>query len=262
MPILVSRFRSVGSGLAVGGLVALLVMDLDLTSLVSYWGDRTAFLPLGAALGALVWRTRLRGALVFVSGALAALWLIVAYTPLTRWLAADLARRDTLVEADAVFVFGSRVQADGDPTAQAQSRLLRGVELVAQGRAPRLIVSEIATGARHATLARETLARLGVEGELLVVGPIRNTRDEAVAVAELFRHRGWRRVLSVTSPTHSRRASLALERQGLEVVSVPAVETLFDLESLDRREERLGALGSLLHERVGLVWYRLRGYSR
>ncbi len=256
------RGKSVGLGLAVGALAALLVLALDLTSLVSYWGDRTALIPLGALLGALVWRTRLRVLLVGVTWALASFWFVVAYTPLTRFMASGLPRADAVVNGDAVFVFGSRIQADGDPTVAALSRLVRGVELVAQGHSKRLVVSEIRTGARHEFLARKTMRELGVEGEVLVVGPIRNTREEAVALGQLFRQKGWRRVLAVTSSTHSRRAALALEREGLEVVSVPSVETAFDLETLDRREERLEALGSLLHERVGLVWYRLRGYSR
>jgi uncharacterized SAM-binding protein YcdF (DUF218 family) len=141
------------------------------------------------------------------------------------------------------------------------SRLVRGVELVAQGYASHLIVSEIRVGGRHEVLARKMLADLRVDAELHVVGPIRNTREEAVAVGEISRLMGWRRILSVTSPTHSRRAALALEREGLAVTSVPSVETRFDLETLDRREERIDALGALLHERVGLVWYRLRGYA-
>lgn len=95
-----------------------------------------------------------------------------------------------------------------------------------------------------------------------MVGPIHNTREEAVAVGRLCTQRGWTRILAVTSPTHSRRAAAALEREGVIVISVPCAETLFDLETLDRREERLAALGPLLHERVGLLWYRLRGYSR
>ena len=258
---IVERARGVGPGLAVGALGALLALELDLSSLVSYWGDRTLLFPLGALIGGLVWRTRLRTPLVIVTSVFAAIWLVVAYTPLTRWMASGLPRKDPVVDGDAVFVFASRIQEDGDPTAVAESRLLRGIELVAEGHAHRLVVSEIATSGRHERLARQTMRNLRVVGDLMVVGPIRNTRDEAVAVGSLFRQHGWRRVLAVTSPTHSRRAALALEREGLEVVSVPSAETAFDLETLDRREERIEALGSILHERVGLVWYRLRGYS-
>jgi uncharacterized SAM-binding protein YcdF (DUF218 family) len=66
----------------------------------------------------------------------------------------------------------------------------------------------------------------------------------------------------VTSPTHSRRAALALEREGVDVVSSPCRETRFDLETLDRPGERLMAFGSLIHERLGLLYYRWRGWVR
>jgi uncharacterized SAM-binding protein YcdF (DUF218 family) len=104
------------------------------------------------------------------------------------------------------------------------------------------------------------MARLRLEGDVLSVGPVRSTRDEALAVAALCRERGWRRVLVVTSPTHSRRASLALEREGVVAVSSPSVETRFDLETLDRPAERLKAFGSLTHECVGLWIYGRRGW--
>ena len=97
-------------------------------------------------------------------------------------------------------------------------------------------------------------------GEVLGVGRIRNTHDEAVAVARLFREHGWTRVLAVTSPTHTRRAALSLEKQGLVVISVPAVETRFDLERLRWPEDRRSAFSTVAHERVGLFVYRRRGW--
>jgi hypothetical protein len=38
------------------------------------------------------------------------------------------------------------------------------------------------------------------------------------------------------------------------------METRFDLETLDRADDRLIAFGSLIHERVGLWVYRRRGW--
>ena len=90
---------------------------------------------------------------------LALLWSVVAFTPLTSWLAEGLVRRDRVEAADAVFVFASRVQEDGDPTSDAMSRLLKGVELVAAGHAPRLVVSEVPPPAgAYAPLARAWVA--------------------------------------------------------------------------------------------------------
>jgi uncharacterized SAM-binding protein YcdF (DUF218 family) len=248
-------------GLAAGGLAGLVVVDLNLPSLVSYFGDRTYLAPAAAALGALLWITPLRRLAGAVVALLALLWLAVAFTPLTSWMAEGLVRRDTVDAADAVYVFASRVQEDGDPTSDAMSRLLKGVELVATGRAPRLLVSEIPRPAGpYAPLARAWIAELAPRGEVVDVGTIVNTRDEAVAVAKLCRERGWRRLLAVTSPTHTRRAAAALEKEGLFAIAVPSVETRFDLERLNWPGDRREAFAAIAHERVGLVYYRRKGW--
>ena len=129
-------------------------------------------------------------------------------------------------------------------------RLLRGVELVAGGSHGRLIVSEQPRSRPYAPVARAWAAVRGAPRRSCAVGPIRNTRDEAVAVARLCREHGWRRVLAVTSPVHTRRAGAALEQAGLEVVSVPSIETRYDLETLDRPGDAAARL-RLDHARAG-----------
>jgi uncharacterized SAM-binding protein YcdF (DUF218 family) len=250
-----------GVGLASGALAGLLTLDLDLPSLASLWGEQTFVVPAAAVLGALLWLTPLRRLVAAGVVGLALLWLVAAYTPLVPWMANGLVRRDPLRSADAVFVFGSRLQDDGDPTADAMSRLLRGVELLAEGRAKQLVVSELRPPSRqYAPLARDWTKRLAPGGEVLAVGPIDNTREEAVAVARLCREKGWQRVLAVTSPVHTLRAAASLEKEGLQVVSVPAIETRYDVERLDLPADRRRAFGSVAHERVGLLVYRRRGW--
>lgn len=249
------------TGLAVGGVAAMLARDLDLPTLVSYWGDRTPLVIAAAVALALLWATRLRPLIAGATVLLGAVWLVAAFTPLSPWLARDLPRRDREGPADAVFVLGSRLQDDGELTATAMSRLLHALELLGEGRAPRLVLSELPPPyAPYAPVARVLMARLGMKRDVLAVGPIGSTRDEAVAVARLFREQRWRRVLLVTSPLHTRRAAAAFEREGLEVVSSPATETRFDLERLDGPDQRLGAFGALLHEHVGIQVYRWRGW--
>jgi len=256
-----SRLSRLGVGLAAGSLAGLVVADLNLPSLVSYFGDRTYLVPPIALLCALLWLTPLRRLVAAAVALLALLWLVVSFTPLTPWLAQGLVRRDAVGPADAVYVFASRVQEDGDPTSDAMSRLLKGVELVAEGRAPRLLVSEIPPPAGpYAPLARAWLATFARRGEVVSVGRIRNTREEAAAVARLCRERGWARVLAVTSPTHTRRAAAALEKEGLVVSAVPSIETRFDLERLDWPGDRREAFAAVAHERIGLVYYRRKGW--
>jgi uncharacterized SAM-binding protein YcdF (DUF218 family) len=255
------RASRLGAGLTAGALAGLIVADLNLPSLVSYFGDRTYLVPTAAVLGALLWLTRASRVVGAGVALLGLLWLVVAFTPVTSRLADGLVRRDRVEAADAVFVFASRVQEDGDPTADAMSRLLKGIELVADGRAPRLVVSEVPPPAGpYAPLARAWVTAFAPQGEVVSVGRIGNTREEAVAVARLFRERGWTRVLAVTSPTHTRRAAAALEKEGLVVFAVPAVETRFDLERLHRPADRREAFAAIAHERIGLLVYRRRGW--
>jgi uncharacterized SAM-binding protein YcdF (DUF218 family) len=245
----------------VGALAGFLVIALDLPTLVSFWSDRAFAVPTGAALGALLWRTRLRPLLSGATALLGLTWLLVAYTPLARGLAAGLVRADPVAPADAVLVLSSRLQHDGQLTPEAESRLLRGVELLAEGRAPRLVITEQKPPAvPYAPAARALLRRFGMEHEVVAVGPVANTHDEAVAMARLAGERGLARVLVVSSATHTARACAAVERTGLAVVCVPAPETRFDLETQDRPLDRLELFGRVLHERVGSWVYRRRGW--
>lgn len=248
------------TGLLAGGMVGLIVLDLDLAAVASFWGDASPVVPACAVGFAVGWRSRARRLLAAGTGVAALLWLAVALTPLVDWLASDLVREDRLSSADAVFVFGSRLQDDGEPTGAAATRLLRAVELLAERRTARLVVSECVGCQPYAPLARAWVARFVPGAEVLVVGPIRNSRDEAVALAALARQRGWRRALAVTTPLHTRRACAAIEREGLEVVCVAAVETRYDLETLSRSTDRRAAFAPALHERLGLWLYRRRGW--
>lgn len=254
-------WRPSGTGLAVGGVIALLTHQLDLRVFVSYWHDDLHLVALIAAAGALLWRTRLRPIIGGTAVLLAIVFLLAAFSPLSLRLAEGLERRDPLQPADAVFVLSSQVQRDGDLTPSSMSRLLHGLELIADGYTTHLILSEIDhPRASYAVAAHRLMGHLHMNPELLVVGPVGNTRDEAVAVARLCREHGWHRILLVTSPAHSRRASAAFEHAGLEVISSPGTETRYDIENLDLPEDGVAAFGSLMHERIGLLMYKLRGW--
>lgn len=250
-----------GTGLAVGAAAGLMAGILNLPALASYWKGQVPVTLAASACGALLWRTRLRWLVASGALCLGALWLAVAFTPLCAWLASDLVRRDSPRPADGVFVLSSSLQLDGDPTPASLSRLLHGLELLGQGLAPRLVLSELRPpSASYSAFARATMSRLRLERELVSVGPVGTTRDEAVAVGELCRQRGWKRLLIVTSPVHSRRACAALEREGVAVISSPCVETEYDLERLALPNDRLQAFSAVLHERIGLWLYARRGW--
>lgn len=258
--------RGLFFGAALGFLVGLVAKDLDFAALVSFWGDRALVVLWSVAAGALLGLARFERLLIAGAAAAVSLWLVVAFTPLTQWMGEGLVRRDPLRKADAVFVLASGLQADGDLSNAAMSRLVSGLELLGRGFAQRLVLSEISiANPRYRDAACDLMDSLGLAQEILVVGPVRNTHDEAVAVSELSRDLGFERLLVVTSPSHSLRASLALEAEGVEVISAPSPETTFDYENLGgaaRGDDRVRAFGVLLHEQVGLRYYRHKGWIR
>jgi uncharacterized SAM-binding protein YcdF (DUF218 family) len=255
------RWRPGGTGLAVGAFIGLLAHELNLRAFVSLRSDDLLLVPVLAGVAALLWHTRAWIVFSATAGLLAILWLTAAFSPLSRWLSGGLVRRDALRIADAVFVLSSDIQPDGDPTSVAQARLLHGLELISQGYADRIIISELLPpSGSYAAVTRPLMDHLRLRQELAVVGPVRNTHDEAIAVTDLCRTRGWRRILLVTSPSHSRRASAAFERMGLEIVSAPCPETRFDFEGLSTPGDRLTAFSSVAHERIGLWLYHRRGW--
>lgn len=254
-----TTWKSPSVGLAMGAVTGFIAKELHFLGFVSFWEDRTLWIVLAAIIGAGLWITRLRWLVAASTIATTLLYLLVAFTPLCLWLSRDLPRRDALTSADAVYILGSDIQRDGQLTTSAMSRLLHGLELLGQDLAPRLIVGELPPPVpSYAVPAKRLIRHLNLEKEVLSVGPISRTRHEAVAVARLFREKGWRRVLLVTSPSHSRRASASFEKEGLIVVSSPSVQTEFDLERLRYPEDRIRAFGAIVHEHIGWWLYRYR----
>lgn len=225
------------------------------------------FLLLGAGLGA----RRLPLVLGF-SCAMVLLLLIVAHTPLAARMAAPLRMQASHAEiargADAVMVLGSWVQSDGALTPASMARLMRGIELVRQKRAPVLVVSEIAPPAgSYVQAARKLASGLNIPFNVQpLTGRIVNTRDEAALFVALARRKGWKRVFLVTSPTHTRRATLMFRRavqesrQNLQVLPIQAMELDADLARLTAPGERINVFKMALREWAGLWIYQRRGW--
>lgn len=258
-----SRREQTALGACLGLVCGFVARDLDLTQLVSFWGDRVILLPAGGIVGAVCLTTRLRKPFLASAAMLGVLWFAVAYGPLSRVLQRGLVRSDPLSPADAVLVLSSAFQADGEPTSVQFTRLYRGLELVKDGFAPRLIVTELpAPYARQSPWVRVMLDRFRPGIELVVLGPVRNTHDEALATLAYLQSHDLKRLIVTSSPTHTFRAAALFEGRGLKVMATPAIETRFDLQTLDGAEQRLASFGSVIHERLGIIVYRQRGWIR
>jgi len=253
------RPASLAYGAALGALVGFCVRDLDLPALVSFERPQEPLVVVASLVGALLCLTRFRRVLSAATLLLALLWCVVAFSPLSRWLSHGLTRFEVVEPADAVFVSSSGLRPGAQRMAEARSRFFYGIDLLVRDKARRLIVTESAD-IPGAAIVRQLLESAGVAPDLLEAGRAETTHEEAVVVGKLVRQRGLKLVLLVTSPIHSRRASAALEKEGVTVVSSPSPETRFDLERLPTSSARLAAFGSVIHERLGFWVYARRGW--
>jgi len=214
-------------------------------------------------VGMLLGVTRLRPLLWAAAGLVVAGWLIVGHTPLIAGPVQSLVRRDTLTPVEACVVLSSDIQMDGDLTELALQRFTHAYSVLQQGQARRLVLTNLGSRRSYGPTIREHCRKLGFEFPIEETGKVRNTHDEALAVSELCRQRGWDTVVLVSDPTHMRRAAGTFEKAGVRVLCSPCPEATYDLENLGRREkvyDRLEAFRDWVHEVIGYEVYRMRGW--
>jgi uncharacterized SAM-binding protein YcdF (DUF218 family) len=196
-----------------------------------------------------------------VAALLAAALLVLAaaaHRPALRLVGRALIVEDALAPADAVVIM-----AGGIPTREATA-----AGLYRKGWAPLVVLSNdftpdrirelIALGARRLDYqgeARLVLEKYGVPPAAIVLlaTQVKTTEGELRHVAEAARARGWRRVILVTSPHHSRRARLVWTREasvGIEALIALATEDDVAGDGWWRKRRQAEAV---LHEYLGLA---------
>ena len=181
----------------------------------------------------------------------------------------------TFPEAGAIVLLGGGVQPISSDRVYpdlnaAADRVWHAAQLYRAGKAPLIIVS----GGDRWDLALESeasatqilLTAFGVpDGAIVTEDGSRNTRENAVLVAELASGRGIRQVLLATSAWHMPRAAATFKRVGLDVIPAPTdhhgrLDTVpWSLRFLpSARALQLSTLA--FREYLGFLIYRLRGW--
>lgn len=261
-----SRISRAFEGFVCSLLIWFICDHLGLIELVPPLRGSVSLALLMALGGALLGLTRGLSVLRFGIGGFFCLWLLVAYTPLAAYLVRPLKVEDPLQAADAIVVLQAGIQADDDFGSSTLERIVHGLELIQQEDAPRLIITETPPSrdsGSHLRAASTLMKNLKVECPVFAVGPVTNTHDEAVQVAQLARNQGWSKILLVTSPTHSRRACLTFRKTRLQVISTPCRESSYDFENLASGDPsaRLRAFAEAMREIIGLRTYKSRGWA-
>jgi uncharacterized SAM-binding protein YcdF (DUF218 family) len=222
---------------------------------------------ISTAFGILIGLTRWRVVLVTAVVALCVLLLAIAYTPLIVEPSRALVRNDPMPpSADAIVVLGGGTNDDGLILPQATDRLLKGLELLNRGIAPVLVLGREADSVGNRLVTprddHERIVALvrGAGSKVVLSGVTHSTRDEAVRTAILYRARGWKRVVVVTSPLHTRRACAAFEKMGMTVSCVAAEWREVALNTMRSSEDRIRAFQSWLYEIAGTARYNQLGW--
>jgi len=216
---------------------------------------------LAGLVGAFIAQTRARILFGAVSAFVCLALLFVMYSPISALLIRQMIRSDALQRCDGVVVLHAEVNGAGELTDRARERLFHSFGLLRQDYAKELVVTQRIAPEKSPVPAIRTLMRqLRFKYPVHQVGPIENTRDEAVAAAALAKARKWKRVILISHPAHMRRAAATFEKAGLPVLCSPCPEGRYDLQQLRQPEDRLAAFRDWLHEAIGQQVYELRGW--
>lgn len=163
------------------------------------------------------------------------------------------------MKADAIYVLGGT----------AFERPLEARDLYAAGWAPIIVLTQQRADFGEVWLAEqgitfkseaqqqaELLERLGVpRGAVEIIGEQDSTADEADALLEIMRLRGWSSVIVVTSRQHTRRAGLAMRRVIGDRGRVIVRASRYDRSDVDRWWASRSTLRFTLFETQRLMAY-------
>jgi uncharacterized SAM-binding protein YcdF (DUF218 family) len=177
---------------------------------------------------------------------------------------------------DAVIVLGGGLDPDATETSGrpeyngAGDRIVRGYELLREGRARHVLISGGSLDPRpEAIIEAEVLSRQlqlwGIEpARIFIEGKSRNTRENAVESEKIIRQQGWGTLLLVTSAAHMPRAHGCFAAVGIradtflaDVRAPPGKRSPTWLP----RAAHLSASSDALRELAGRWVYRLRGWT-
>jgi uncharacterized SAM-binding protein YcdF (DUF218 family) len=203
-----------------------------------------------------VTRRRLLGIAAVIVILAVAGWAI--HEPVLRAVAGALVVEDPLADADALVVVA------GDAPFREQA----AADLFKQGWAPRVIISHPANPASVAALLEMGVRRLDIQGEsqaalirfgvpaaalVTVEQTAQITEDELALVRQEARAHGWRRLILVSSPEHTRRVKTIWYWRGSGGVEAIVRASPYGRFSRDGwwRDRRMAE--RVLHEYLGLA---------
>lgn len=258
-----SRLIRALAGLGLGAAIWLTISELGIPN-VFHINGMIGLVPFALG-GMVIFLTRLAPVVAWMEALLLVILVMVAYTPIAVGAARTLIRTDTVSSsADAVVVLSAGVTVDGFLHGQGLDRLLTGLSLVKRGVAPNLIVTrekrDVGDSSVNTGADQDRLIALADVVKFVATPLEASTHDEALAVKRIADRQGWKRIVLVTSPFHSRRACATFEHVGLTVTCSPSESRDIAVHSLTDSADRVGAFGMWIYELAATLHYRIHGW--
>lgn len=226
-----------------------------------------AIAAVGLTAVVLSFTRRWRLGLVLLGSGLVILW--IAATPaFANWVSWRLESEfpagsvEALPRSDAVILLGG-----ADPNLESQTNeITQALRLYRAGKAPIIVISGGNQLFPNQTIADHLILFGVLPSAVIVETKSRNTRENAVNAATIFKARGWRNGLLVTSALHMPRAIAAFKKVGLGVVpaaaSIQTPSPKFG-SRLELRTDEKALLRTTvaIKEMIGLLVYRWLGWA-
>ncbi len=199
-----------------------------------------------------------------------------ATIPAADWLAAGLEKGQAIEprpQGDVIVMLGGAVypgvrdmSGSGAPGPGTMERLVTTARLQRRLGVPIIVSGGAVTpgGASSAAIGKRFLADLGIPAEMIITEErSRDTFDNAQYTHEICRLKGFRRPLLVTTGLHMPRALFCFARAGLKVAPYPCGLVAWENRPVHWTHylptaANLELTAAALHERLGLLYYRLR----
>jgi uncharacterized SAM-binding protein YcdF (DUF218 family) len=151
---------------------------------------------------------------------------LIFFTPISRWLADKLVVPSIVSDADVIIILSGGTVKQQFLTYPTQSRLVHGIIIWRQGKAPCLLLSggtSAQGGIPEAYLMADMARKLGVDSDKIYLEDQSiNTRENIAYSAELMEKHGWKKALLVTSALHMKRALKLAEEKRLDCIPAAA----------------------------------------
>lgn len=187
--------------------------------------------------------------------------LVIAFTPLTRYMLKPLEVKEEIRKADVIVVLSGGIDKGRFLSLTSSQRMVRGAQLFFEGRAKKILFSggiPKRIGVAEAAVMAQEAKRLNIPAEdILVEKRSQTTREKAVEVKKITQALRWKSLILVTSYSKMKRSLMAFEYAGFKVYPAPADPYEKYLED---GLGRLSLFKELIHEYAGIIYYKTRGW--